>query len=157
MENKLIYCFDTAGFMEPYGKNYPFDLFPTFWENIDQLIEEERIFSVRACYDEIIYQDDDLAKWAKLRRKVFLKHTESLQKELRVILEVVPSLYEAHLDRSGADTYIVALAKLKNAVVVSDELKKRKKKALTIHQACDQLNIPSMRVVEVIRKEQWRF
>ncbi|AFY39867.1 hypothetical protein Lepto7376_3691 [[Leptolyngbya] sp. PCC 7376] len=143
--------------MQPYRNNYPFDLFPTFWENLDVLIGEGRLFSVRACYDEIVYQEDELADWAKQRRHIFWEHTEALQQELKEVLSQVPTLYEAHTDRSGGDPYIVALARFKNAVLVSDEQRSRKKKDLTIHQACDKLNIQSMRVVEFMRKEQWRF
>lgn len=156
MEN-AIYYFDTAGFMEPWNKHYPFEIFPSFWKKIDDMIDEGTIISVRAVYDELSRYDDELLAWAKQRREIFLEPTEDIQNVVRQVLCTAPKLYEAKTDRSGADPFVVALAKLKNATLVSDEKRVARRKDITIHQACDLLEVPSMRVLEFIREQGWTF
>lgn len=44
----MIYVFDTSAFITLFRyENYNIEVFPTLWEEFDELIEKEKIISVR--------------------------------------------------------------------------------------------------------------
>lgn len=152
-----VYCFDTGAFIKAWRENYPIDTFPSLWQKFDHMIDSGALISVDAVFQEIKKKEDDLYKWAKDRKAIFIQHIPEIQKNAVEILRVVPDLYEADKDRSGADPFVIATAKYTGAIVVSNEKVKAKRKSVTIHQACNKFSIQSMNLVEMIKCQNWRF
>lgn len=60
-----IYCLDTNVLIQPWQKYYNPQFCPSYWDVLNKLGEEGKIFISKMVYDEITETDDDLAKWLK--------------------------------------------------------------------------------------------
>ena len=65
------YCLDANVFIEGWNKYYSMVLCPSYWEIIDELGEQGRVFSPIEVKREILHHDDGLADWVKSRDYIF--------------------------------------------------------------------------------------
>lgn len=152
-----LYCFDSGAFIDSWNKYYPITSFPSVWEKIDLLIKCGQIISVKSAYDEISKVEDEIFRWVKARKHIFIEHDEAIQKSVTNILQKTPELYEADKDRSGADPFIIAAASVKGCIVVSNEHPTARRKAMTIHEACNRVNVRSTNILGFIKDQNWVF
>jgi hypothetical protein len=145
-----IYVFDSNPFI--YMERYcPHDVFETFWKKIESLISEGVIISSDEVLEEINRGDDSLVEWAKGHKGMFIASNEVIQREVRQILRSFPKLVISSKKANEADPFVIALAKTRNAIVVSEE----KEHGLTnpkIPDVCKELGIPCIRLTEFYHK-----
>ena len=67
------YIFDSGPFI--HLKNYPQDIFPTLWSNFSHLIMDGDIISSTEVLRELENYEDEIAKWAKQNKQIFIKAT----------------------------------------------------------------------------------
>jgi hypothetical protein len=122
------YIVDANVFIEAYRRYYAFDLLPPFWECLIEHARTGRICSVDHVLDELERQQDDLAEWAHARfAKWFFPTDEAdVTASYRQIMEWVNRqstlLPVAKAEfASGADSWIVAYARVNAARVVTME------------------------------------
>ena len=68
----MTYCFDTSVFINAWQRDYPPDVFPTVWNNIEQLITNLRILAPEEVRVELERKDDEVLKWAVERAYMFI-------------------------------------------------------------------------------------
>jgi len=71
----VAYLLDSNVFISAKNLHYGFDFCPGFWEWLEQAGAAGIAHSVEAVYAELVGGDDDLAKWAKDHRSLFLPLT----------------------------------------------------------------------------------
>ncbi len=153
----MIYCLDTSALINPWNKNYRIANFPAFWEDIDGLIRTGAAIAPMEVLKEIERQDDELLLWVRQRLELFREIDEKIEIVLRKeVLAKFHNMVDYNRDRSGADPWVVALALVENAVVVSQE-DKGKKKRPSIPDVCFKLNVRHIRVADLIADQGWVY
>jgi hypothetical protein len=119
------YCIDTSSLVAAWVERYPPDVVPSFWPPFQKAISNGLVIAPEEVLDEIV-GPPELKAWAALRSGMFQELDLRLQQSVR---EVVNDLQQ-HARHNGykldplsfrADPFVVALARLTNISVVSEE------------------------------------
>lgn len=156
-----IYCVDTSSLIALH-RQFPRDVFPGVWENVEKLVASGRLLAPKEVFAEIERGDDELVSWARRHTRMF-RPLDAVQIEAaRQILAEFPSLADASKETPQADPFVIALAKIGNErpalpllpnrhVVVTEERRRG------IPTACARYSIECISLLELFRKEGWRF
>ena len=117
-----FYCIDTSSILEWYVNTYPPSIFPSLPTRMEQLIAEGRLRAPKAVFDEI-KPGDGCHKWAKAQTELFVEESTVVQKRVRQILATHHNPAKPQKGISGADPFVIAMAKDGGAnwVVVANE------------------------------------
>ncbi len=148
-----IYVVDTCSFTTMH-KTYPRDVFPGVWDKVIELIEAERLISVDEVLHEITRQDDQLAKWAKTRKGIFVPLTDDVQDAAKEVVNRFVKILDFKKNKSGADPFVIGLAMIRQgAVVVTEEKYSGGPDKHKIPDICGVLGISHMNFLAMIRTE----
>lgn len=102
-----------------------------------------------------------LRTWASSHSGLFLPMTPEVQIEAAAIEASYPELMDPKGLNESADAYVIALAKTKDWVVVSQETsvqeKHRPRQSYFIPDVCRDLGIPCVNLLGMMRREKWVF
>lgn len=136
--------------------------FPSLWGHIETLTNEGRLISVRECRQEIesYAKDDSIKQWAKNHSDIFLAATPEETEFVAKIFSVhhFSQLISATAILKGrpvADPFLIASAKVKGAILVTEEL--RKENAAKIPNVCDYFRIPFITLEQMMENENLSF
>jgi len=156
----MVYVFDTNSF-RVLGHYFP-QRFPTIWGNLNALIVEERLISVREVFNEINAGGNKpfILSWVKANKKIFLTPTNE---EMMFVSEIFSIPHFQNLvgqkqtlkGTPVADPFIIACAKIKNGCVVTEET--MKSGAARIPNICEHFGIDCTNVEGFMEKEKWKF
>lgn len=146
----MIFCLDSNALIEPWNKYYSPKI-SNYFDILEQLIDEERIFCTEEVAQEIKKGDDHLYKWLKKNESKFVKGINSdVQTKVRQILLQFPNLIDSRKQRSMADPWVIAHAWSVNAVIVTKEYPTDSiKKKCKIPDVCRYFDIGCM--------DDWQF
>lgn len=113
------------------GKFFP-SRFPSLWKHFDELSANGRLISVRECRKEIgNYGENDFIKeWAKNHSEIFLPASPVESSFIAQIFSI-PHFSQLISEKAilqgkpVADPFLIASAKVKNSILVTQELWKR--------------------------------
>ena len=152
------YCIDTSALIDAGIRYYPPDVFPSFWKKLEMLLDSSRLKAPATLLDEITRKDDDLAEWVKANKDALIVPMDAAQQTaVTVILGQFPNLINPNKNRSMGDPFFVALAQTQNLTLVTGEKNKGNLNKPKIPDVCDTLSIPYINILELIRREGWRF
>lgn len=136
----------------------PPDTFPTLWSNIEAMVEAGDIRCVDLVLDELAKREgDEIHTWAKSQRGLFLPLEEDIQQEVRVVLAAHPRLIGIGSGRSGADPFVIALAKVYGGTVVSEEKESRNLAKPKIPDVCRAMGIAHVNLMGFVQAQGWIF
>jgi Domain of unknown function (DUF4411) len=150
-----IYCIDTSSLIAAWQERYPIDNFPAFWQKIDALITQKRLFSPVDVLNEITKRSDDLHNWLKQRDDMFRELDEPTQIEAANLLSKFPRLVGERKLRSSADPFVIALARTASLTIITEEKPTGKLERPNIPDACMEMGIAWMGLIDLIRSEKW--
>lgn len=119
-----LFCLDANVLIEAWQKYYSPNFCPDYWEVLNELGKQGRIFISEMVYEEIIRTDDDLSKWLKGSKVPVRIIDELVTKSLQTIFSKNPlhkNLVDNIKARSIADPWVIAHAINEKAVVVTKE------------------------------------
>ncbi len=151
----MAYCIDTSSLIAAWQERYPIENFPSFWAKIDGLIHQQRLFSPLEVLNEIAKRSDELHAWLKERRAMFHELDEAVQIEAANILRQFPRLVGQKKIRTSADPFVIALARVKGLLIVTDEKPTGKMARPNIPDICAELQLPTMGLLQLIQAEKW--
>lgn len=143
-------------------KHYYRDRFPTFWEKFDEMVDNKKLISVREARLELkIRFDDETIDRLKEHNDYFFE--EPSVQELAFITEIYSvSHFRQNLDKKKllqggyfADPFVIAKAKVKGAIVVTEE--DRPDNGVRIPNICDHFGLECMKIEGFLVKEDWKF
>jgi hypothetical protein len=153
-----LYSFDTSALIDGLERYYPANIFDGLWQAVDSLISDGRFFASTEVWEEIKKKDESVKKWAEPRRSdVFIDTDATTTKEVQKILDKFPRLVMSGGRRNRADPFVVAVASLRKATVVTGEGSDGTMNKPKIPYVCQQLNIPCVTFTEFISAEDWKF
>lgn len=152
------YCLDTNVFIQGWNKYYSMNLCPSYWEILDQLAHDNKVFSPIEVKREIEKTDDKLAEWIKTRPHLFIDITPEIQTHLREIMSSHQRLVDSTKQRSIADPWVIASAIAENAVVVTKETPAGlSSKRIKIPDVCQAMRVPWMNDFQFVEQIGIRF
>lgn len=156
-----IYAIDTNVLMDWQARYFPTDVFTSLVEKIEILTQEGRLLAPDLVEEELnAVGTAELAAWAKARPAIFVPLAEVLTEAL-TIQGRFPGLKDPKAEFEEADAYVIALAKLRNGVVVTQETpaaeKRNPKRTHFIPDVCRELGLPCISLLGLMRRERWTF
>ena len=159
-----IYIIDSSSLIE-INRHHAMDVFVGLWKNLSSLIKNDRLIAPKEVLKEIENFDDSLAKWAKKQKKLFKNPTSRQIQIVQEILKEYPSIVDINA-RHSADPWVIALAieqstspqktlsQIKRIVVTEEKLRGNR---VRIPLICQNKKIESIEIVDLFRKEGWKF
>jgi hypothetical protein len=152
---ETIYCFDSSALMHAATRAYPIEVFASFWERFAQAVDAGLVIAPDEVLEEVARKDDGLHAWCKLHRGLFVPLTEDVQAAALDVAAHVPTLVDLKKGRGQADPFVVALARVRGARVVTEE--HPKPTAPKIPDACRRFGVGCINLLEFIREMRWKF
>lgn len=153
----MKYSFDTSALLDGWTRLYPRDIFPALWEKIEEMIEGSEIVATEEVRVELEKKDDDVHKWTKEHSDFFITIDEPIQNAVIEILKKYPNLLKANTGRSGADPFVIGLAKVNGLKIVSGERASGSPNKPRIPDVAKAENLDCLTLVEFIREQGWKF
>jgi len=146
IETKLTYCLDSNVLIQAWQKYYSPKYCPSYWEVLNELGEEDKIFIPSMVYDEIVRTDDELSEWLKSSKIKSKPITADVTEILKSIYEADPNhkhLVDSKKGRSLADPWVIAHAIKEGSIVVTKEEKVTALNStkIKIPNVCDNLGV----------------
>jgi hypothetical protein len=155
-----MYIMDTTAFYV-LGNYYPLR-FPSIWEHINNLVREDKFWSVKEVRQEIEHNCpfDHIEKWVDSHRHIFRKPTS---RELEFVTKIFQlKQYLGLVKRSNilkglpvADPFIVAAGKIHKGTVVTQE--SFKDGGARIPTVCKEFNVHCINVEEFLGREKLKY
>lgn len=153
----MKYSIDTSAILDAWRRYYPPDIMPNLWKNIENLIIKGDLIATEEVLEELSKKDDDVHNWAKDNSQMFIPHREEIQRTVTNILAQFPLLVKAFKGKSSADPFVIAVAIVEEAKVISGEKDNNNPKKPSIPYVCNELNIDCIPFLEFIREQGWSF
>ncbi len=153
-----MYCIDTSAIIQAW-RDYPPDVFQPLWDQLDLLMQQGRLISSVEVLLELERGGDKVYAWARQRGYAFLEADGKVQRAVTRIVNDFPSFVpkDSH-DGIWADPYVVAIAETNGGTVITGEKRAPgNAKRIKIPNVCDARGVPCMEILELIRREGWRF
>lgn len=135
---------------------YPPDVFPSLWKQFEGLFEDGILVSHEEVLREISRKSDELAAWGEEWAQYFVSFDEQQERVLIDILTRFERLVMTGKTQNAADPFLIALASTTNTILITEEKPGSQAKP-KIPDVCAELNIPTMPVLEMFRRERFRF
>ena len=157
-----VYSIDTSFLMDWQARYYPIDVFVSLRKKIEGMIVSGECSAVGLVKEEIDAVDTPgLRAWVKAHARLFIPMTPEIQIEGAAIEASYPDLMDPKGLYESADAYVIALAKLKGGMVLSQETsaqeKHRPRKGHFIPDVCRDLGVPCVNLLGLMRREKWVF
>ena len=155
----LLYSVDSSSFMDWQARYYPVDVFASVMNRVDDLIAAGRFFAPALVKEELgVVGTGGLIAWSKNHASVFVP-TKELLAEALSIQNGFPGLRDPKSEFEEADAYVIALAKLRGGIVITQETpaaeKRNPKRSHFIPDVCREMGIPCFNLLGLMRREGW--
>ncbi len=155
------YSVDTSSLMDWQGRFYPTDVFTSLVERVDSLIAAGRFIAPALVKEEVgAVGTAGLIQWAEDHGGIFVPTAEILA-EAQAIQNQFAGLLDPGAEHEEADAYVVALARMRGGIVVTQETpaaeKRNPKRTHFIPDVCRELGIHCISLLGLLRREEWRF
>ena len=156
------YCLDANVLIQAWQKYYSPKICPNYWDILNHLGQNNKIFLPQMVYEEITRTDDDLAKWLKSSSIPQIKIDEQVANCLKSIYAANPShiqLVDNTKQRSLADPWVIAHAMNEGAVIVTKEEKVTALNSIKVKipNVCENMGIRYINDFEFIEEIGLRF
>ncbi len=156
-----LYIVDTNVFMDWQFRHYPTDIFPSILSRIDSLIAEQRF-----CAPELVDEElrkvgtPELAEWSDAHSAIWVPNADALATALE-IQSRFPGMLDPKAEYDEADAYIIALAHVKDGIVVTQETpaaeKRKPARPMYIPDVCRELGVHCITLQGLMRREGWKL
>jgi hypothetical protein len=152
----VVYCIDTSALIAAWQERYPIENFPPFWSRVDGLITAGRLAAPVEVLRETGRRSDELHAWLNARKEMFRELEAAIQIEAANVLARFPRLVGERRLRTSADPFVIALARVAQMQIVTEEKPQGTLQRPNIPDVCTALGMrPCMGLLELIRAERW--
>jgi hypothetical protein len=155
-----MYSFDTSAFMDWQARHYPLDVFVSLEARLGNLFATGHGAAVSLVREEIAaIGTPGLQAWSNSHKALFIPLASDIQAAGALIEAGYPDLMDPKGLHESADAYVIALARVRDGIVVSKETsaaeKHKPKKAHYIPDVCRELGVPCINLLGLMRREGW--
>ena len=152
-----FYSLDTSSPLNGRRDLLPPGTFVTLWDNIELMIAVGDIQCVDEVRNELAKRDDVIHDWAKSQPELFVPLAADVQLAARDVLSVHPRLVGVGGGRNTADPFVIALARARNGVVVTEETLSGNISKPRIPDVCGAMGVPWLNLVRFVQEQGWTF
>jgi len=153
----MRFSIDTSAILDGWTRHYPREAFPGLWRHLEELIRSGDLRASEEVRYELEKKEDEAFAWARGQEGFFVPMDDEIQDAVSAILADHPRLLDTRRGRSGADPFVIALAKVRGCAVVSGERPSGSLQRPKIPDVCLALHLESMSLLDLIRREGWVF
>lgn len=146
----MSYSLDTNVLISAWNSNYPLDLAPGYWAQLDALAKDGTVRCTKEVLEELAKKEGDLHVWAKAHPHLFVELDGNQMVATRGILGKFERLTMNLPNRGRADPFVIALAMVQKLTVVTEESYGNEKRP-RIPMVCDHFNVPCVKPVDFMR------
>ena len=153
--NQIVYSLDASSLIEAHHI-YPRENFPSLWDEFEVLVRNDRLKMSELVFDEV--KDEEIKEWYEEKQlKPYIRVTiDKLDQNKAKAL--IPIMVDPKTGESGGDPWVIALAQdLQNGIVVTQEKASRNEDKPKIPNICKGLDIECINLLDLIKKEEWKF
>lgn len=148
--NNTKFVFDSNVFIN-MQRHHPQDVFGSLWLKISEAFEKGMVISSAEVLDELRVGDDALVVWANQRKFAFIRSGYEIQNLVRSILLRFPDLVTGSRKSNSADPFVIALAKHRNCILVSDETMAGNGQPVKIPNVCIAYDVKQIKYIDFLR------
>ena len=152
-----FYSFDTSSLLNGRRDLLPPGTFVTLWTNIELMITAGDIRCVDEVRNELAKREDVIHAWARSQPDLFVPLAADVQLAARDVLSAHPRLVGVGGGRNTADPFVIALARARKGVVVTEETLSGNISKPRIPDVCDAMGVPWLNLVRFIQQQGWTF
>lgn len=149
----MLYSFDTSSLLNGQRDLLPPATFPTVWENIESMIDGGAIRAIDLVRDELAAREDSVHAWARQRSHLFTALTQDVQTAVRDVLAQHERIIGIGSGRSGADPFVIALARVHDGTVVTEETPSRNLTKPKIPDVCLAMGVRQLNLLGFIQEQ----
>lgn len=156
-----LYSVDTNVFMDWQARYYPTDIFTSVPLRVAALVGEGRLLAAELVKEELrAVGTAELAGWSAANDGIWVPTSELLAAALD-IQNRFPGLRDPKAEFEEADAYVIALARMRDGIVVTQETsaaeKRNPKRTHFIPDVCRELGLTCISLLGLMRKEGWKI
>jgi hypothetical protein len=154
------YSIDTDSLIWAWYEAFP-PIVPEFevlWERTERLIGSGILMASEEVRHELSVKDGDaLYEWARVHPGLFRESDERVQRTARDILAKHRGIVDQAKGRSGGDPWVIALALVENATVITEENRNTRTPKIKpkIPDVCDSLGVRCIKFVDFVQEPAW--
>ncbi|MEU7691213.1 DUF4411 family protein [Microbispora sp. SCL1-1] len=154
-----LYSVDTSALIDGLERYYPEENFPGLWDQVEVLVSGGRFFCSEEVWEEARVHAAPVKAWCeKVGSAALVKPTDLIVvREVQQILQEYPLLVKNQKNKNRADPFVIAVAKITGATVVTGEGSDGTENRPKIPYICKLMGIPCVRFLDVVRLEGWKF
>ena len=153
----MRFSIDTSAILDGWTRHYPREAFPGLWRHLEDLIRSGDLRASEEVMHELQKKEDGAFAWAKAQAGFLVPMDDEIQDAVSAILADHPRLLDTRRGRSGADPFVIALAKVRGYTVVTGEHKSGSLERPKIPDVCSAIQVGSMSLLDLIRRQGWVF
>jgi DNA-binding cell septation regulator SpoVG len=157
MITKASYCIDSNLVIQGRKHLYPPRRFASLWHNVERLITEGRIRASAMVKAELSIADDEVCQWVRGQHGLFVPLDKRQTDEVTRIQEDFDDLVDHRKNKSGADPFVIALARVNGYTVVTLETMAAPNERTRIPNVCKKYGIPCIDLIGLMDAEGWTF
>lgn len=115
------------------------------------------IVSVDEVFNELKRKQDDIFRWARSRKAIFLPLEEPIQVAALKILEAHPRFVADYGSKNKADLFVIAQAEAHGLTVITAERPAGSLNKPRIPDICFARKVPSITLLQLMKRKKWIF
>jgi hypothetical protein len=149
-----VYSADTSAILDGWVRHYPPDVFQSVWQRMKALGNGGTLTAIEEVIVELEKKHDDAWAWAKAELRV-VPIDEPVQRLVAEILVRHRRLVDTRKNRSQADPFVIAHARITGYAVVTGEKATGNPDKPHIPDVCAALGVRCINLVEMFREQNW--
>src|ERR1041384_910311 len=101
----MPYSIDTSAFLDAWVRNYPPDVFPSIWEQMDGAAKDGTLLASDEVLRELERKEDGAHKWMKERAQMVFALDPEIEQHVRDIMHRYPRLVDTKKGRSRSEEH----------------------------------------------------
>lgn len=152
------HCFDSSSLIECWSGRYRRTTFTGLWARLEGVVRAGEICIPEEVLNEVERKEDGLHAFLKdQREKIVAPLDEEVMAGTRDVLAEFPRFAGEMRGRNKADPFVIATARARKIVVVTEEGSRGNKNRPKIPLACDHFGIDCITVLDYIEQRAWTF
>ncbi len=157
----VVYSIDANSFMDWQARYYPTDVFKSLDVQLNALVSAGRLRAAALVREELdAVGTPELRSWAHANAGIFTPTPDLLAGAL-AIQNQFPGLRDPKAEYEEADAYVIALARSRDGIVVTQETpaaeKNRPRRTHFVPDVCRELGVPCISLLGLMRREKWEL
>jgi len=149
------FSFDTSALIGAHNEVYRPATFPGLWRNLEAMIANGELFCSEEVLHELERQDDELLQWAKAQAGLFVAMDGAIEAAVKRVV-AIPNAVKGTSTENAADPFVVAVAIVRSATVVSREGPGSAQRP-KIPYLCGQLGVGHQSLEDFVTGQGWSF